>query len=300
MLLARIDAVNPALNSVIELRREAALQEAGAADQAIAGGVRKPLHGVPMTIKESFNVAGMHTTWGNPAFMDYMADSDATVVRRLKQAGAIIVGKTNVHFMLADFGQAVRCHQQSLGYDTHPGRLHRWSGCGGLCRDDVPRIRLGPKTTPLSRSPTSSVTSSVGTSPRRSDESEGRSRAGAAYPRRPLHLKRTPWGAGYRIGPVVEAAPFRSGGKSARSPSASTWKSAWAWSRPGKRYRPRLRKLTPAGKGPSTAALVSPETTIWPPWAVQQTRAPAWTDRPIYPVSVRVGRPLWIPTRTRH
>jgi len=174
MLLARIDAVNPALNSVIELRREAALQEAGAADQAIAGGVRKPLHGVPMTIKESFNVAGMHTTWGNPAFMDYMADSDATVVRRLKQAGAIIVGKTNVHFMLADFGQAVRCHQQSLGYDTHPGRLHRWSGCSGLCRDDVPRIRLGPKTTPLSRSPTSSVTSSVGTSPRRSDESEGR------------------------------------------------------------------------------------------------------------------------------
>ena len=95
MLLARIDAVNPALNAVVELRREVALQEAAAADQAIAHGARGPLHGVPMTVKESFNVAGLHTTWGNPAFRDYTADWDATVVRRLKQAGAIIVGKTN-------------------------------------------------------------------------------------------------------------------------------------------------------------------------------------------------------------
>jgi amidase len=105
MLLARIDAVNPALNAVVELRPEAALQEAAAADQVIAQGAVGPLQGVPMTIKESFNVAGLHTTWGNPAFKDYVADSDATVVRRLKQAGAIIVGKTNLPFMLADFGQ---------------------------------------------------------------------------------------------------------------------------------------------------------------------------------------------------
>jgi amidase len=47
----------------------------------------------------------MHTTWGNPAFKDYVADSDATVVERLKRAGAIVVGKTNAHFMLADFAQ---------------------------------------------------------------------------------------------------------------------------------------------------------------------------------------------------
>jgi Amidase len=58
-----------------------------------------------MTIKEAFNVAGLHTTWGNPLFRDYVAARDATVVARLKQAGAIVVGKTNVHFMLADFGQ---------------------------------------------------------------------------------------------------------------------------------------------------------------------------------------------------
>jgi amidase len=105
MVLARIDAVNPALNAVVELRAEAALEEADAADRALAGGVRAPLLGVPMTIKEAFNVAGLHTTWATPAFRDYVADTDATVVRRLKEAGAVIVGKSNVAAMLADFGQ---------------------------------------------------------------------------------------------------------------------------------------------------------------------------------------------------
>jgi amidase len=105
-LLARIETVNPAVNAVVELRPEAALQEAVAADEATARGDEAGvLHGVPMTIKDSFNVAGLHTTWGNPAFKDFVADSDATVVRRLRHAGAIIVGKTNVAFMLGDFGQ---------------------------------------------------------------------------------------------------------------------------------------------------------------------------------------------------
>src|SRR5215212_8938589 len=106
MLLARIDSVNPTLNAVVELRREAALQEAVAADEATARGYAAgPLHGVPMTIKDAFNVAGLSTTWGDPAFEDFVARSDATVARRLRKAGAIIVGKTNVAFMLGDFGQ---------------------------------------------------------------------------------------------------------------------------------------------------------------------------------------------------
>ena len=106
MLLTRIEAVNPALNAVVELRCEAAFREAVAADNATAhGDAAGPLHGVPMTIKDSFNVAGLHTTWGNPAFKDFVADSDSTVARRLRRAGAIIVGKTNVAFMLGDFGQ---------------------------------------------------------------------------------------------------------------------------------------------------------------------------------------------------
>ena len=105
-LLARIEAVNPVLNAVVELRGEEAVAEAAAADEAAAaGGELGPLHGLPMTIKDGFDVAGLHTTWGNPAFKDYVAGTDATVVRRLRRAGAIIAGKTNVAFMLGDFGQ---------------------------------------------------------------------------------------------------------------------------------------------------------------------------------------------------
>jgi amidase len=106
LMLARIDAVNPVLNAVVELRRETALRVAARADEVAArGDPVGPLHGVPMTIKDAFNVAGLHTTWGNPAFKDYLADWDATVVRRLEQAGAIVVGKSNVAFMLGDFAQ---------------------------------------------------------------------------------------------------------------------------------------------------------------------------------------------------
>src|SRR5918997_830251 len=105
-LLARIEDTNPSVNAVVELQRDVALREAAAADEAGARGEEVgPLHGVPMTIKDSFNVAGLHTTWGNPAFKDFVADSDATVAQRLRQAGAIIFGKTNVALKLGDFGQ---------------------------------------------------------------------------------------------------------------------------------------------------------------------------------------------------
>jgi amidase len=125
LLLARIDAVNPVLNAVVELRGGAALRDADAADVEIAQGVVRPLLGVPMTIKESFNVAGLHTTWGNPAFKDYVADWDATVVARLRNAGAIIAGKTNVHFMLADFGQTAN---ELYGVTNNPWDATRTPG----------------------------------------------------------------------------------------------------------------------------------------------------------------------------
>jgi amidase len=128
LLLAQIDAVNPSLNAVIELRREEALQEAVMADTQLADGDRGPLLGVPITIKEAFNVAGMHTTWGNPAFKDYVADSDATVVERLKRAGAIIVGKTNTHFMLADFAQTFN---EIYGATNNPWDTTRTPGGSG-------------------------------------------------------------------------------------------------------------------------------------------------------------------------
>jgi amidase len=106
LVLDRIDAVNPELNAVVELRREAALREAAAADEVLARGEQAgPLHGVPLTVKEAFHVTGLHSTWGNPAFRDFIASRDAVVVRRLREAGAVIAGTTNVAFMLDDFAQ---------------------------------------------------------------------------------------------------------------------------------------------------------------------------------------------------
>jgi amidase len=89
LALARVDTVNPSANAVVGLRHEAAVREAAAADEALASEVLGPLHGVPVTIKEAIQVAGMHSTWGNPAFRDFAAAKDATVVRRLEQAGEL-------------------------------------------------------------------------------------------------------------------------------------------------------------------------------------------------------------------
>lgn len=126
LLLARIDTVNPRVNAVIELDRATALTDAAAADELTArGGDIGPLHGIPMTVKDSFDVAGMHTTWGNPAFRDYVAPRDAVVVRRLRDAGAVVVGKTNVPSMLADFGQTVN---ELYGRTNNPWDVTRAPG----------------------------------------------------------------------------------------------------------------------------------------------------------------------------
>lgn len=120
-VLARIDELNPDVNAVVETSRERALQAAAAADKTTGG----PLHGVPITVKDCFNVKGMHTTWGEPAFADYVADSDAAVVQRLRDAGAIIVGKSNVHHMLADYGQTAN---ELYGRTNNPWDLSRTPG----------------------------------------------------------------------------------------------------------------------------------------------------------------------------
>jgi amidase len=124
-MLARI-AADTTVNAVVETRAEFALKAAADADGAVDAGLELgPLHGVPMTVKECFNVAGLHTTWGNPVFADYVADWDATVVERLSQAGAIIVGKSNVHTMLADFGQTTN---EIYGRTNNPADLSRTPG----------------------------------------------------------------------------------------------------------------------------------------------------------------------------
>ena len=101
--LSRIEAFDKPINAVVVRDFERAREAARAADAALARGERRPLLGLPMTVKEQFNVAGLPTTWGDPKFKDWRPDEDALVVARLKAAGAIILGKTNVPLMLADW-----------------------------------------------------------------------------------------------------------------------------------------------------------------------------------------------------
>lgn len=102
--LARVDQFNPTLNAVILQDRAGARARADAADAArVRGDVLGPLHGLPMTIKESFDFAGTPTTWGIPDLRDNRAGSDALAVQRLAGAGANVFGKTNVPIRLADF-----------------------------------------------------------------------------------------------------------------------------------------------------------------------------------------------------
>lgn len=95
--LAQIARVNPGLNAVVQLAAADALTQARAADATQASGEPVgPLHGVPFTVKDWIDVAGLPCTGGDPRFKDRVPARDATVVARLRQAGAILLGKTNV------------------------------------------------------------------------------------------------------------------------------------------------------------------------------------------------------------
>lgn len=94
--LARMDAVNPALNAVVDPLREEAMVAAREADAALRrGGPVGPLHGVPVTVKINVDYAGRATTNGVVAQKDLIAEEDGSVVRNLRRAGAVIIGRTN-------------------------------------------------------------------------------------------------------------------------------------------------------------------------------------------------------------
>ncbi len=102
--LSRIDELDGELNAVCVRLDDQAREAASAADaKKAAGEPLGPLHGVPMTIKEGIDIAGTPSTWGFADRANHSADHDATVVSRLKAAGAICVGKTNVPVALADW-----------------------------------------------------------------------------------------------------------------------------------------------------------------------------------------------------
>ncbi len=123
--LDRVDRFNPDLNAIIVQIRDEALARAKAADAALAANQDwGPLHGVPMTVKESYDVAGTPTTWGTPELKDSIAERDALPITRLKGAGAVIFGKTNVPLMLSDF----QSYNAIYGTTNNPWDLERAPG----------------------------------------------------------------------------------------------------------------------------------------------------------------------------
>jgi amidase len=102
--VGRCEAHNPGLNAIIAWKLDEARARARAADDALAKGeIWGPLHGVPMTIKESYDWEGTPTTWGVPALKDNIAKTNSVVVERMLAAGVTLFGKTNVPLLLGDW-----------------------------------------------------------------------------------------------------------------------------------------------------------------------------------------------------
>jgi len=101
--IARIERLDGAINAVVVRDFGRAREQARACDAALSRGEARPLLGVPMTVKEAFDVAGLPTTWGLLPFREMLPERDAVLVARLKAAGAVILGKTNVPPALSDW-----------------------------------------------------------------------------------------------------------------------------------------------------------------------------------------------------
>ena len=104
MYIDRVESIDPDINAVVVKDFERGREAARAADSAIAAGkAHGPFHGVPMTIKEAYDIEGLPTTWGFPEFEHNIATADSEMVIKMKRAGAHFFGKTNVPRSLADF-----------------------------------------------------------------------------------------------------------------------------------------------------------------------------------------------------
>ncbi|HVR28309.1 MAG TPA: amidase [Thermoanaerobaculia bacterium] len=125
LLLARIERHNPTLNAIVALGAERARERASEADRARARGEEwGPLHGVPMTIKETFEMAGVRTTAGAPFLAQHVPERDAVVVERARRSGAVLLGKTNVPLMASDW----QSYNEIYGRTNNPWDLERTPG----------------------------------------------------------------------------------------------------------------------------------------------------------------------------
>ena len=123
--LERIDRLDEPVNAVVTLDTDRARQAADVADEAVSGGEKLgPLHGVPMTVKDSFMTAGMRTTAGAKELADFVPENDAIAIRRVREAGAIVFGKTNLPVYAAD----IQTYNDLFGTTNNPWDLQRSPG----------------------------------------------------------------------------------------------------------------------------------------------------------------------------
>jgi amidase len=123
--LARIAAVNPKLNAVVKVLAEEARMGTDEADRKVAAKeALGPLHGVPFTIKENIDLADAAATWGLPAFARAVVSLDAPIVERMRRAGAVPIGRTN----MPDMGLRVHTHSSLHGVTRNPWNAGRTAG----------------------------------------------------------------------------------------------------------------------------------------------------------------------------
>lgn len=126
VILARLEKINPQVNAYCTVAPERALQAAQKAESEIIKGEEiKPLHGLPVSIKDLTITAGLRTTFGSKIFANYIPEEDALIVQRLKRAGAIILGKTNT----PEFGAGANTYNALFGATRNPWKLTHT--CGG-------------------------------------------------------------------------------------------------------------------------------------------------------------------------
>lgn len=124
--IAQIERVNPQVNAIVTFLPEQALQQARAADEALAKGVTPgPLYGLPIAHKDLVLTKGIRTTLGSPIFKDFVPDQDEIIVERLRGAGAITMGKTNT----PEFGAGSQTFNEVFGETLNPYDLTKT--CGG-------------------------------------------------------------------------------------------------------------------------------------------------------------------------
>ena len=124
----QIARCNPDLNAIVLLDGDAALKRAREADQALARGeVWGPLHGVPVTVKDTYSTRGLRTTAGAAELADYIPEKDAVAVSLLRQAGAILLAKTNAATLAMD----MQTTNVLFGTTNNPHDVTRTTGGGG-------------------------------------------------------------------------------------------------------------------------------------------------------------------------